>query len=192
MRLPQQIKSQIGSTTQTWTVQTPYPTGQVEVYSGNIVLVRFTAGNTVLNPNAESGGGVLSQAANYVGLGQSATVSRTSGLQAASGFGDNRVQQWVPGMATVTVTVSDMVVRWALGSRSYESLGLSPDHLYDILGMNTFQVEIIDMKSGNPLKTIVDCIWADDTLDITKHAPLTVNVTFNGLDTSGLFVVPSA
>lgn len=157
-------------------------TNNVTVYSGNLVFVQFQAPNGTVN---------------YVGLGQTATINQDAGLQAASGIGDNRVKQWVPGMAQVTVNVADM----AINSQSYESLGLAPStSLTDILTLGLFTITIVDQTvdpqtgaySLVPIKQVIDCLYAQGSLNITKHAPLTANVTFNGLDVSGQLVyVPS-
>lgn len=182
-------------------VTTPYGFGTVQVYSGNIVVVRLGNGSKkALNPAQPSTGQLITGGGNQpyvnaVGLGQSATISTDAGLQVASGIGDNRVQQWVPGNATVSVTITDMVIRLQdFGAsqrvRSYESLGVAPVALLDLLQMNTFDVDIVDMGSRTTLKSIRDCLYANGTLNIQKHVPFTVDITFNGLDTSGNMTVP--
>ena len=158
----------------------PLPNGVV-VYSGNLVFLQFAAANGTVN---------------FVGLGQTATVSQDAGLQAASGIGDNRVKQWVPGMATVTVEVQDM----ALNSQSYEALGAAPtSSLLDLLTMVPFDIQILDQSvaadgtySVTPIKQIQSCIYASGSTNINKHAPVTVNATFNGLDVSGDMVFQPA
>lgn len=146
----------------------PLPSG-LQVFSGNLVFlaVQSPDGNTY----------------DYVGLGQNATISQNAGLVAASGIGDNRVRQWVPGMATVSVSVTDMALR----NQSYESLGLAPENsLTDLLTLTPFTIFIFDQVGASaPIKTVVDCLYDSGTLTITKHEPLSISVTFNGIDVSG-------
>lgn len=177
---------------------TPYATGATQVYSGNIVLVKIVpnlpAGQTLQNPNQPTYPQQLSSlkgGVTYVGLGQTLTVSRDAGLTSADGIGDNRVQQWVPGLATVSATITDMVIRKSVFSgnsvveRTYESLGVAPTALIDLLVMNTFEIELVDMQSGHIIKTIRYCTYSNDTLNVQKHVPFTVDVTFNGIETHG-------
>ena len=177
-----------------YSLGTPYATGATQVYSGNIVLVKLSPiGRTVLNPNNANQASQLQanqKGVKFVGLGQTLTVNRDAGLTSADGMGDNRVQQWVPGLATVSATVTDLVVRKSIFTkttleRTYESLGVAPIALIDLLVMNTFDLELVDMESGATLKTIQYCTYSTDTLNVQKHVPFTVDVTFNGIESAG-------
>jgi len=167
-------------------IQTPYSNGQVQVYTGNIVIVSMLIPSNP-NPNAKITNG---QQVYYVGLGQSATISMDAGLQANSGIGDNRVQQYSPGLATVSVSLTDTALRFnGVKSQSYESLGIAPQELLDLLGMNTFSIEIMDRPTGSVLRRVSNCLYQNGTLNVSAHNPVTWDVTFQGTETSGSFAI---
>ncbi len=161
------------------------PSG-IQVFSGNLVALAIPLSSGTFD---------------FVGLGQTATIAQNAGLVAASGISDNRVKQWVPGMATVSVSVTDMAVR----HRSYEYLGLAPQASFlDLLSMTPFDIHILDLTSMpatavtskttaslTPIKSIIGCLYSDGTLTINKHEPLTISATFNGLDVSGTLIASS-
>jgi hypothetical protein len=154
----------------------------LQVYTGNLVFL------AVRIPSSTAGTTGGSQTYNYIGLGQTATINEDADLQAASGVGDNRVKQWVPGMARVTVSITDM----ALITQSMESLGQAPSRSFtDLLSAQTFDILILDQfntTGTQPLKTITDCSFANSSIQISKHVPITISGTLNGIDISGSMI----
>lgn len=116
-----------------------------------------------------------------VGLLQNVRPSDDYGPEPASGIGDIHVQEWVPTMARHTISVSKLALR----NTSLMKAGLVPENGEAVLKGNVFDIEVFDRTTGEVLRKYIDCSYASGDIEVTKHAIIASNATFNALDVSG-------
>ena len=117
-----------------------------------------------------------------VGLVQSVRMSDDYGTEPVSGLGDIHVVEYVPGMARHSLSVSQM----ALKKDSLRSLGISVQNGDAMLEGVVFDITVFDKDDGRELRKYVGCSFASGDIDVSKHAVVQVNGTFNALDVHGM------
>lgn len=136
------------------------PASNRKVHSGNLIEVTFDG--------------------KRVGVVNDLTGSEDYALDAASGIGDHKPVEWVPGMARITVRATFMVLK----ADTLASLGLEPDHANEALLGNTFDIAVFD-NEGRHLKTYKGCSFASGDVRVTRHAIVIHDAVFNCLDVMG-------
>ena len=116
-----------------------------------------------------------------VGLVQSVRMSDDYGPDAASGIGDIHAVEYVPTMARHSLSVSQM----ALKKDSLRSLGISVENVDAMLLGLVFDIVVRSKDDGRELRKYVGCSYASGDIDVSKHAIVQVNGTFNALDVFG-------
>lgn len=136
-----------------------------------------------------------------IGYLQSFSGQNDYGLQPLGGIGDGHTQEWVPGVATHTITADRAVVRL----KSIQSIlsdgvtGINPFENMDgaLLGQ-VFDIAVIQKGSAaDPGQgTVVgssngivrwwkNCSFGADSFQVTKNAIIYTNVTIHALDVHG-------
>lgn len=116
-----------------------------------------------------------------IGLIQSVRMSDDYSPEPASGIGDIHVQEWVPTMARHTVAVSSMV----LNRGAMREAGISAENGDEMLQGLVFDFEVYSKDDGSLLRKYVGCSYASGDVDVSKHAIVMSNGTFNALDVVG-------
>lgn len=116
-----------------------------------------------------------------VGLLQNVRPSDDYGPDAASGIGDIHVQEYVPTMARHNISVGVMAIR----KTSLYKLGIIPENGDAVMKGYVFDIEVFDKVDGTMLRKYINCNYASGDIEITKHAIIAHNCTFNGLDAAG-------
>lgn len=116
-----------------------------------------------------------------IGMIQNIRASDEYGHEPASGVGDAHVQEYVPGMARHTVSVSSMTVV----AGSLRQLGIAAVNADDVLQGNVFDICVYDKVSGNLLRKYVGCTYVSGDVEISKHAMVVTNAQFMALDVTG-------
>lgn len=117
-----------------------------------------------------------------VGLVQSVRMSDDYGPEAASGIGDIHAVEYVPTLARHSLSVSQM----ALKKDSLRSLGISVENGDAMLNGVVFDIVVFDKDDGRELRKYVGCSFASGDIDVSKHAIVQVNGSFNALDVHGM------
>jgi hypothetical protein len=117
-----------------------------------------------------------------VGLVQSVRMSDDYGPDAASGIGDIHAVEYVPTMARHTLSVSNMQLKKA----GLRELGISVENGEAMLKGIVIDIVLFDKDDGRELRKYVGCSYASGDVDVSKHAIVQVNGTFNALDVVGL------
>lgn len=88
----------------------------------------------------------------------------------------------VPGLNSVTVTVSKLMMFW----QSISAAGLEPDTtLNDIATIPPFYAALYDRLAGTLIKGAVDCIFDSNSINAASNAAYIETVTFMGTDVNG-------
>jgi hypothetical protein len=116
-----------------------------------------------------------------VGLLQNVRPSDDYGPEPASGIGDIHAQEYVPTMARHTLSVSKLALRKA----NLYKLGIIPENGEVVLKGYVFDIEIIDKSTGEVVRKYLNCSYASGDIEVTKHAIISYNATFNALDVIG-------
>ncbi len=135
----------------------------IQVQSGNRIIVKFDSVQ--------------------VGLLQSFRVSDDYGPEPASGIGDARAVEYVPGMARHSLSVSQMLLKIS----SLRKLGFIPENSNEMMRGLVFDITLIDrFAPGNfILRHLLGCSYASGELEISKHQILMTSAMFNVLDVAG-------
>lgn len=116
-----------------------------------------------------------------LGYGQTLTVTRSFGETPIYDFGDNAPKDIAPTRASVTVTVTNMVIK----SANLTSLGLSPSSsLEQILTIPGFNIAMYRAGTSQLLLQATGCKLDTDTLSAQNTQPLTINATFQAQNIS--------
>lgn len=116
-----------------------------------------------------------------VGLVQSCRMNDDYAPEPASGVGDIHVQEYVPGMARHSLSVSQMVLK-----RSNMRLkGITAMNADDMLKGLVFDIVTYDKDTGAELRRYVGCSFASGSVEVSKHAIVTAEAQFNALDVTG-------
>ncbi|MBN3839279.1 hypothetical protein [Burkholderia sp. Ac-20349] len=118
---------------------------------------------------------------NTVGLLQNIRMSDDYAPEPASGIGDIHAIEYVPTMARHTVTAETMI----LFNGALREMGIAPENGDAVLQGNVFDICVMSKDDGSILRKIMSCSFASGDTEISKHAILTSNCTFNALDVSG-------
>lgn len=115
-----------------------------------------------------------------VGLAQSVDIQENYNLEPASGIGDSSVVEHVPGMATYSVHVEEMV----LNTGSLRSVGIMEESADAVLEGNVFDL-VFMAKGGAALRTVRKCSYDSGSTSIRKHQIVTSNATFKAISVTG-------
>lgn len=118
-----------------------------------------------------------------VGLIQSLRASDDYGHEPATGVGDAHVQEYVPGMARHSLSVSTMV----LFRGNLRDAGVTMENADEVLRGLVFDVCVYgkDPKATGLLRKYVKCTFVSGDLDIQKHAIVAASAQFMALDVTG-------
>jgi hypothetical protein len=119
-----------------------------------------------------------------VGSMQSVSASDDYGLEAASGIGDARPFEHVPGLARHSVNVSSLV----LFKNSLLEAGIAPENSTANMQGLVFDFEIYDKDSGKLLRKYISCSYASGSIEVNKHAMLMQSAVFMALDVQEKFI----
>lgn len=116
-----------------------------------------------------------------IGLVQSVRMNDDYSPEPASGIGDIHVQEYVPTMARHTVAVSSMV----LNRGAMREAGIAAENGDAVLQGLVFDIEVYSKDDGSLLRKYLGCSYASGDADVSKHAIVMANATFNALDVVG-------
>src|SRR5690606_29682754 len=116
-----------------------------------------------------------------IGLVQSVRMNDDYSPEPASGIGDIHVLEYVPTMARHTVAVSSMV----LNRGAMREAGIAAENGDAMLQGLVFDIEVYSKDDGSLLRKYVGCSYASGDVDVSKHAIVMSNGTFNALDVVG-------
>lgn len=135
-----------------------------------------------INLKTRSGNRVVPQFdGKQIGLIQSVRMSDDYGPEPASGIGDILVQEYVPTMARHNISVSSMV----LFKDAMREAGISALNGDDVLKGRVFDIAIFSKDDGAELRKYMGCSYASGDIEVTKHAIIVSNATFNALNVTG-------
>lgn len=137
-------------------------TQNIQTHSGNRIFVEFD--------------GVR------VGLIESLRATDNYSLEPASGIGDARVQEYVPGMARHTLTVRAM----ALKRKNLQQVGIVPEGSSQALRGLEFDIVIIDKDTNRIVRKYLGCSCDNSDTEVTKHQIITKSAVFMARDVSGV------
>jgi len=116
-----------------------------------------------------------------IGLVQSVRMSDDYSPEPASGIGDIHVVEYVPTMARHVIQVNTMV----LNRGAMREAGISSENGDAVLQGLVFDIEVYSKDDGSLLRKYVGCSYASGDVDVSKHAIVMSNATFNALDVVG-------
>lgn len=135
-----------------------------------------------INLKARSGNRIVATFdGKQIGLVQSIRISDDYSPEPASGIGDIHVAEYVPTMARHSLSVSAM----KLFIGDMRQAGITSLNGDDMLVGRVFDILVISKDDGVPLRKYVGCSFASGDVDVTKHAIIVTNASFNALDVVG-------
>lgn len=129
--------------------------------SGNLIVVRFDGQD--------------------IGLVQSVRKSDDYGHEPASGIGDIHVQEYVPGMARHSISVSKMI----LLKEKVRSAGIYAENGDDVLRGRVFDIVSYDKDGSTELRKYEACSFVSGDTEVSAHRIVTSNAQFMALNVSG-------
>ncbi len=136
--------------------------------------------STNLGTNVQSFVGNLTSlyvAGTPIALTQSCRIITDYQQQPNSGMGNNEAIEYVPGMTSITVEITNAMLR----TQSMESLGISPINTADILKGIVFDLIIFDKLTPQPIISVRKLSISQATITIAKHAIYQLDATFMAL-----------
>jgi hypothetical protein len=135
-----------------------------------------------INLKARSGNRIVATFdGKQIGLVQSIRISDDYSPEPASGIGDIHVAEYVPTMARHSLSVSAM----KLFIGDMRQAGITSLNGDDMLVGRVFDILVISKDDGVPLRKYIGCSFASGDVDVTKHAIIVTNASFNALDVVG-------
>lgn len=116
-----------------------------------------------------------------LGLVQSVRSSDEYGHEPASGIGDARAAEYVPGMARHSVSVSRMVLLKDL----VRAAGIAAENSADVLKGRVFDITTYGKDENDILRKYSECTFVSGDTEIVAHRIVTSNAQFMALDVSG-------
>lgn len=116
-----------------------------------------------------------------VGMVRSVRANDDFGPEPASGIGDIHVQEWVPGMARHSLSVSGMVLR----RDNMQAAGFIPENGDAVLQGLVFDLEVYGKDDGKLLRKYRGVSYASGDVDIQAHQIVVASGQFNCLDVVG-------
>ena len=116
-----------------------------------------------------------------IGLVQNVRMSDDYSPEPASGIGDIHVQEYGPTMARHNISCSVMV----LNSGAMREAGITMENGDEVLKGIVFDVVVTDKDDGTELRKYAGCSFASGDVEVSKHAIVVSNATFNALDVTG-------
>ncbi|PJA24954.1 MAG: hypothetical protein COX57_05700 [Alphaproteobacteria bacterium CG_4_10_14_0_2_um_filter_63_37] len=116
-----------------------------------------------------------------VGMAQSARLSSSYGLEAASGIGNIDPQEHVPTQGRYEVSMS----RMTLVVDKMPS-GVVPENGDAALTGYVFDLEVQDKATGEVLRKYLGCSYDSGDIDVQKHRITVSNARFLALSVSGV------
>ncbi len=119
-----------------------------------------------------------------IGLVQSVEMNDSYALEAASGVGDIHVQEYVPTMATHSLSVSAMLLK----KGAMLEAGIVPENGEIALQGLVFDFEVYSKDTETLLRKYIGVSYDSGSIQVNKHAIVVQNGQFKALDTSGTAV----
>lgn len=116
-----------------------------------------------------------------IGLIQNVRLNDDYSPEPASGVGDIHVQEYVPGMARHSISVSAMV----LNTGSMRQAGIAAENGDAMLQGLVFDIVVQSKDDGSILRKYVGCSYASGDSEVSKHAIVMNSAQFNCLDVVG-------
>lgn len=116
-----------------------------------------------------------------IGMVRSVRASDDYGLEPASGIGDIHVQEYVPGMARHSLSISAMV----LIKGAMMASGIVPENGDAALQGLVFDLEQYDKDTGVLIRKYVGCSYSSGDIDISAHQIVVQSGQFMALDVTG-------
>ena len=116
-----------------------------------------------------------------IGTIQSVEMDDDYGLEPASGIGDPRPVEHVPGMARHSLQVSSMMFK----RRSMRSAGVAPENVDGVMQGLVIDIVVYDRVSGEPIRTYHGCSYASGRTSVAKHTIVMESGTFLAIDVTG-------
>lgn len=124
---------------------------------------------------------IISFDGKQIGLIQSVRMSDDYAPEPASGIGDIHVVEYVPTMARHNLQVSSMV----LNRQNMREAGISAENGDGMLLGLVFDIEVVSKDDGSLIRKYTGCSYAQGDLEVSKHAIVMANGTFNAIDVVG-------
>lgn len=142
---------------------------RVGVVTGNIVSVKMN-GNTV-------------------GIIQNVGFQEGYGHQPVTGLGRVNPFEHAPGQARYSLSADWFRLRRTIvnedippEARNLEDSGIVPVVAADILQGLVFEIQVLDLVSGEPLWTWIDCSYDGGSMNVRKHDIVSQSCNFLGID----------
>ncbi|MFA5408608.1 MAG: hypothetical protein WC343_07525 [Bacilli bacterium] len=116
-----------------------------------------------------------------VGLMQNVNMSDDYAPNPASGIGDIHAIEYVPSMARHSISCSKMALRTA----GLYAKGIIPKNGEDALKGLVIDIEVLDKATGTVIRKYIDCTYASGSTEVTKHAIISYQSQWMGLDVDG-------
>lgn len=116
-----------------------------------------------------------------IGLVQSLRSSDDYGHEAASGIGDAHVQEYVPGQARHSISVTKMTLLKDL----VRSAGIYAENADDVLKGRVFDITQYGKDENEILRKYTGCTFVSGDTETVAHRITTSNAQFMALDVSG-------
>lgn len=117
-----------------------------------------------------------------VGLIQSFRASDGYGLESASGIGDIHTQEFVPTLASHSLSVSKMTLK----AEALRQKGLAPENGDDALKGVEFDIHVQSKDTGAVLRKYIGCVYDSGDMDVSAHRIIVTNAQFKARDVQGL------
>jgi len=116
-----------------------------------------------------------------IGLVQSVQMSDDYGHEPASGIGDAKVVEYVPGQARHSLSVSKMVLIKDLCRQA----GITAENSDVVLKGNVFTFTTYGKDENDVLREYKGCTYTGGSVEVSAHRIVTSNAQFAALDVSG-------
>ena len=116
-----------------------------------------------------------------IGLVQSVRMNDDYGHEPASGIGDAKVVEYVPGQARHSLSVSKMVLIKDL----VRSSGITAENSDAVLKGNVFTFTTYGADEFDVLREYKGCAYTGGDVEVSAHRIVTSNAQFMALDVSG-------
>ncbi|MCE3605738.1 hypothetical protein LXA47_19320 [Massilia sp. P8910] len=125
---------------------------------------------------------VVSFDGNDIGLVQNVRTNDEYGHEPASGIGDARAVEYVPGMARHSISVSKMVLLKEL----VRAAGVTAENSADVLKGRVFDIVQYGVDENDILRKYTGCTFVSGDTEVVAHRIVTSNAQFMALDVSGV------
>jgi len=116
-----------------------------------------------------------------IGLIQSVSTNDDYGHEPASGIGDAKVVEYVPGQARHSISVSKMV----LLRDQMRTAGIYAENSDDVLKGRVFDFTQYGKDENDILRKYSGCTYVSGSTEVNAHRIVTSSAQFSALDVSG-------